>query len=594
MKKVIKKGVAVLCTAALLGTSVFSASIVHNVEYDYSNNKAYINGTAPKGTKYVLMQVLKDTSIGEQPKDGTFVNMQAQEQEEKAKVRPQRPNYSNVTSFILWNGQAEVNEDGSFVMDIGVLSDLEAGYYDAYFSTEIPNSALHLTGENGLLLMGKDAYADAVEALNAAAGTEVLADFVAAIKGDEVSPLGVDTGLLESAGDAIAQRYMEYVKDNHLDATKSKDNAKMFNTYMMIGALENSAVDNVSGLMEKSSFAGTSLYTDYKNFVDTETEEKYFTSKLSGKAFADASALEKGIKETIILNQTKYADGYVELESAVTKYATAVGITATSDEEVYKSLIRDDGETDFANFEAFKTEYIRLTTSTPASDGNGGGTGGGGGGGGGGTARPSQNTGAISGSYETLPSVDTKPEKVEISFVDIEDVDWASEAIIALADKGVINGKGDGYFMPDDFVTREEFAKILVGALGIDETAAANNVFTDAKADDWFCKYINAAYKNGLVKGIGDGKFGVGQSITRQDMVVMTYNALKLKNAQLPAGELKFADSADIADYAKTAVGTLSKLGIVNGVSETEFAPLGTATRAQAAKVVYGILLQLQ
>ena len=584
MKKLLKKGVAVLCTAALLGTNVFAASIVHNVEYDYSNNKAYIEGTAPQGTKYVLMQILKKGD-----NKGTFADLQ-QKLDEIAADR--RPIYRNVISeYILWNGQANVNEDGSFTMDIGVLSDLEPGYYEAYFSTDLKKTT-HLTGENGLLLLGKDTYANAVAAVKDAADVQNLTGFVDAIKGSGVSPLGVDTDLIESVGEDIAKEYMAYVAANGIDATKSIDNGKMFNTYMIMGALRTSATDNVAGLMDKSSLAETALYNDFKKLVDTETEEKYFTSKLSGSSFADVAALEKGVKEAIILNQTKYADGYGELEEVVSKYATLVGITATSNEDVYKALIRTDGKPDFANFAAFKTEYNKLTTSTPGGSGNGGSSGGGGGGGG--ITRPSDKTDTLSGKYETLPSVDTKPEKVEVSFVDIEGIDWASEAIIALADKGIINGKGDGYFMPNDFVTREEFAKILVETLGFDETATTGNVFTDANENDWFCKYINTAYNNGLVKGVGDGNFGVGQSITRQDMVVMTYNALKLKNAQLPEGELDFADAGSIADYAKTAVGTLGKLGIVNGVSETEFAPLGTATRAQAAKVVYGILLQLQ
>ena len=72
--------------------------------------------------------------------------------------------------------------------------------------------------------------------------------------------------------------------------------------------------------------------------------------------------------------------------------------------------------------------------------------------------------------------------------------------------------------------------------------------------------------------------------------MVMLTNAFKLKGIQIKSGELTFADSAVIADYAKDAVSALCAMGIVNGVSDTQFDPLGTATRAQAAKVVYGFL----
>ena len=114
------------------------------------------------------------------------------------------------------------------------------------------------------------------------------------------------------------------------------------------------------------------------------------------------------------------------------------------------------------------------------------------------------------------------------------------------------------------------------------------NVFADADESDWFCKYINIAYDKGLVKGVGKDLFGVGENITREDMCVMLYNALKLKISNI-SDEVKvpFKDSDEISDYAKTAVGVLSEYGAINGVSEDEFQPKGNATRAQAAKVIY-------
>ena len=179
-------------------------------------------------------------------------------------------------------------------------------------------------------------------------------------------------------------------------------------------------------------------------------------------------------------------------------------------------------------------------------------------------------------------------EKMHMPFDDIEGVDWASEAILALADKGIINGKAPNQFNPYDAITREEFVKILIGAMGYKPNDYLKNVFADADESDWFCKYINIAYDKGLVKGVGKDLFGVGENITREDMCVMLYNALKLKNSNISEGaSVPFEDSDEISDYAKTAVGVLTEYGAINGVSETEFQPKGNATRAQAAKVVY-------
>ena len=87
--------------------------------------------------------------------------------------------------------------------------------------------------------------------------------------------------------------------------------------------------------------------------------------------------------------------------------------------------------------------------------------------------------------------------------------------------------------------------------------------------------------------------FGTGQNITRQDMAVMLYNALQYRNVNMTTDGFKFDDDWQIADYAKPAVGALHAMGAINGVTETTFEPLGLATRAQAAKIIYSVLNEL-
>ena len=56
------------------------------------------------------------------------------------------------------------------------------------------------------------------------------------------------------------------------------------------------------------------------------------------------------------------------------------------------------------------------------------------------------------------------------------------------------------------------------------------------------------------------------------------------------SASLDFADSSSIPDYAKEAVAALSKSGIINGVGGNTFAPDDSSSRAQAAKIIYGIM----
>ena len=53
------------------------------------------------------------------------------------------------------------------------------------------------------------------------------------------------------------------------------------------------------------------------------------------------------------------------------------------------------------------------------------------------------------------------------------------------------------------------------------------------------------------------------------------------------SGNMEFADSNDISEYAKEAVSALTEKGIINGLSDGSFAPLSSLTRAQAAQLIY-------
>ena len=183
-------------------------------------------------------------------------------------------------------------------------------------------------------------------------------------------------------------------------------------------------------------------------------------------------------------------------------------------------------------------------------------------------------------------------------FDDIEGIDWAYEAISALNDLGIINGTGENRFEPNRNVLREEFAKIIVYAMQLDNESPNSNVFNDASENDWFVKFINIAADKGLLQGTGGGKFGVGNSITRQDLAVILFNGIRKnhtpESADTDINSVPFEDKGDISDYAKEAVAFLYNKGIINGVSESEFVPLASATRAETAKMVWRALEYLR
>ena len=216
---------------------------------------------------------------------------------------------------------------------------------------------------------------------------------------------------------------------------------------------------------------------------------------------------------------------------------------------------------------------------------SGGGSGGGGSGGGGGSdddedPKPVDPTPVDP--TPITPSVNT--------FKDVATERWSYEYIMELKEAGIVSGDGEN-FRPTDKVTREEFVKMLVLSLGITPDGSAD--FSDVDTNAWHHDYIAVAVEKGIVQGISDTEFGIGRSISRQDMAVMTVRALQALQVELQGGEAPvFTDEHEIADYAGDAVKILAAAGILNG-ADGKFAPTDNLTREQAAKVLCMIRKEL-
>ena len=108
------------------------------------------------------------------------------------------------------------------------------------------------------------------------------------------------------------------------------------------------------------------------------------------------------------------------------------------------------------------------------------------------------------------------------------------------------------------------------------------NPFSDVKASDWYYEYVKYINENKLMNGISAEKFGPNDTVTRAMFVTVLYRLEK----EPTATKAQFADVADGTYYEK-AVGWAVENGIVNGVTESQFAPDGTITREQMATIIH-------
>ncbi|MBY9078919.1 S-layer homology domain-containing protein [Paenibacillus sp. HN-1] len=188
------------------------------------------------------------------------------------------------------------------------------------------------------------------------------------------------------------------------------------------------------------------------------------------------------------------------------------------------------------------------------------------------------------------PSASPVPSSTPVaSFTDLGNFDWAAPAIQELTAKGILKGVSATSFAPKKEVTRAEFITMIVRAFGLlDEAASAS--FTDVKTTDWSYGYIASGVKNGLVNGVGGGKFDPKRAVTREEMAIIAANALKQfkgKTVLNPDQALSgFTDKDSIAAYAKEAVALLAQEGVVNGLTPDTFGPKGISNRAQAAVII--------
>ncbi|WP_123039209.1 alpha-amylase family glycosyl hydrolase [Cohnella candidum] len=174
-------------------------------------------------------------------------------------------------------------------------------------------------------------------------------------------------------------------------------------------------------------------------------------------------------------------------------------------------------------------------------------------------------------------------------FSDVPVNHWAAGVIRQLAAKHILTGVTDTAFEPERKVTRAEFASLLVNAMGL--KASKSSAFEDVEVGAWYASSVAAASETGIVNGRTSTMFAPNQTITREEMAVMLMRAYAVKHGK-PADSqatLAFADAQTISKWAKPSIQTAVDLGLLHG-SGNRFAPKSGTTRAESAQAIYQLL----
>jgi len=191
------------------------------------------------------------------------------------------------------------------------------------------------------------------------------------------------------------------------------------------------------------------------------------------------------------------------------------------------------------------------------------------------------------------------------TFTDVGGDEWFAEAVGALAVEGIVRGRDDGSFGPNDPITRAQMAAFLARTLGL-QGGPASIPFEDVAPESWYYEPVAALYAAGLVSGTTPAEFSPEVPVSRQQAASLIVRALESQlsaepqpgvDVELPADQVSvwlagFRDRLLIAPTHAASVANAYRLGIIEGAQDGWLYPGLNLTRAQMAVMLYRAFLQ--
>lgn len=572
-----KKIISILLSLVMLlglGTVAFASGLTAEAGFSYEKNALVVSGTAEGDRSNARLTLeIKNPS-------GTVV-------------------YADQTVTVF-------NSEGSgliYEFDPIVLHPKNvSGTYTIYVSGNRVGSAAPVTYE----FAGADIQLTAIGAVAAAINKKDNTAFNAAI-GNEGDTLGIDHAAyaaLGEKGQKAVQTIMygkTYAVPENIDTDEAINTVQStllsvrsdFAAALVVGRFNDAADD--AALEAWLTAYGTDFATDdpateieenklYPYIADALKENEKLSARLGAlTGLLSIEDIRDAVYEQALLTLIEnrhFSEGRAIFEAFPDFFGINTDKLGNLD-AIEKGEMYAKAKGSYATAEAAGKAVNALIATYGGSSGGSSGSSSGGSSGGGSSSRGGGGF-SVAGSAVTQSTQKAEPE-----FRDVPSGHWAHAAVKTLAEKSIISGDENGSFNPDHQITRAEFIKLVVMAVGADMNAAADD-FADVAADAWYKPYTRAARAFGLTEGDEANCFNPNAYITREDMAVMLYRCYKITTDLGYA--LSFDDGAAVSDYAKAAVGYLSAKQIINGVGNNSFAPKANATRAAAAQMIYNML----
>lgn len=376
------------------------------------------------------------------------------------------------------------------------------------------------------------------------------------------------------------------------------------NTYFKLDNVYSSVSGSIDGLKVIDNEAGTATYSAFINgavLTENNDDNNYKIATLEFetlKTVDENKTISFDADETLFLNEAgeplsvQLNNLEIEVPEAPTKKSPkknyfiagdyAKFATTTEDADIYYSTSKDDEPTKKQNgtikltgnvtfyvvakkygisseMSEFKLSYNRQFSAGDSSS---------------------------SGTTTTTPEVTTPvtpAPQTPVKYADIQN-HWARDYVIKLINKGIVSGYEDGTVKPDNQITRQEIAKLIVCALDAKPADTIDLTFTD-KDDiaDWAKGYVQTAVNLGILNGYDDGTYKPTQPVSRKELAKIAMVAFKYEQVQ---DKLDFNDEATIPAWAYGYVSSAVKNGIITGYEDGTFLPDKNVTRAETCTIL--------
>ncbi len=173
-----------------------------------------------------------------------------------------------------------------------------------------------------------------------------------------------------------------------------------------------------------------------------------------------------------------------------------------------------------------------------------------------------------------------------LPFYDVSSSDWFYDSVFKIYKKGYMTGRNRNYFLPSDYIKRQDVA-VLLYRMANSPFVEYRNIYSDVSSDLYFANAAVWAYDNGIITGYQNGTLGVDNNMIRQDFILTLYRYAVQRGLDVTATAniSGYTDQAQVSQYARNAMSWGVAKGII-GNQTTSLSPLNNSCRAEVAAMI--------